>query len=417
VTLRFVALVAAVLCLAFPLAAQETGAQETGAPAFSGLARLDVVQSVVSDAPDGMAVTLYLSQPVPYRVFTLTEPMRLVMDFREVDWRGATPEGLLDTRAALDIHFGSFRPGWSRLVIDLARPMVVTEAGMEVGDQDGTATVRVVLADTTEDAYAAATGAPPDAGWDAVGVPATDVATEPPDPGGPLVVVIDPGHGGIDPGAEREGLVEAALMLTLALELAEALDRAGGMRAVLTRTEDIFVPLAERMTIARAAQADALISLHADALEEDAAMGASVYTLSEEALDQASERMAERHNRGDLLAGLDLSGQDDTVATVLMDLARLETGPASIRLADVLVAEMTSTGTVMNTHPRRDGPLAVLNAADFPSVLIETGFLSSEADRERLSTPEGRALIVQGIVAGLQAWAAQEEVLDPLMRQ
>lgn len=401
------------LCLALPLAAQEA--------AFSGLARLDVGQSVVADAPggmpDGMAVTLYLSQPVPYRVFTLADPMRLVLDFREVDWRGATPEGLIDTRAARDVHFGSFRPGWSRMVIELARPMQVTEAGMAVGDQDGTATLKVVMADVTADAFAAGAGAPPDPAWDQAAEVTPSLTAAPQGPGGPLVVVIDPGHGGIDPGAERAGLVEAQLMLTLGLELAEAVNRSGDMRAVLTRTEDTFVPLAERMTIARAAGAGALISLHADALEEDAASGASVYTLSDEALDQASARMAERHNRGDLLAGLDLSGQDDTVATVLMDLARLETGPASIRLADVLVAEMTAAGTVMNRHPRREGPLAVLNAADFPSVLIETGFLSSEADRARLSSSEGRALIVAGILAGLQVWAAEEAALAPLLRQ
>jgi N-acetylmuramoyl-L-alanine amidase len=392
-------------------------AQETASPSFSGLARLDVGQSALRDAGTGMEVTLYLSQPVPFRVFTLADPMRLVMDFREVDWRGATPEALLETRAAIDLRFGSFRPGWSRLVVDLARPMNVTLAGMDVGEQDGTATLRVVLADVEEDVFRAAAGAPPDPGWDSLGELDTTLAAPLPDPDGPLIVVIDPGHGGIDPGAERAGLVEAELMLTFGLELAEAINRTGDMRAILTRSSDVFVPLAERMSIARAAAADVLISLHADALEEDAASGASVYTLSAEALDQASERMAERHNRGDLLAGLDLSGQDDTVATILMDLARLETGPASIRLADRLVATLTEGGAVMNRHPRREGPLAVLNAADFPSVLIEAGFLSSQEDRERLSTAEGRALIVKGIVTGLQAWASEEAALDPLLRQ
>jgi N-acetylmuramoyl-L-alanine amidase len=195
-------------------------------------------------------------------------------------------------------------------------------------------------------------------------------------------------------------------------------NRSGTMRAVLTRQADVFVPLSERMTIARAAGAEVLLSLHADALEEnEAARGASVYTLSREALDTASTRMAERHERGDLLAGLDLSGQDDTVATVLMDLARQETGPAALRLADALVAAMAQAGAEMNSRPRREGPLAVLNAADFPSVLIEAGFLSSRADRERLSTPEGRAPVVAGILAGLETWAAEEAVRRDLLRQ
>ena len=395
------------LCLSAPLAAQE----------FSGLARLDVGESSVTNLPDGMAVTLYLSQPVPFRVFTLADPLRLVLDFREVDWHGATRDGLLHSAAATDLRFGTLRPGWSRLVVDLARPMVVRQAGMTVGAQDGTATLTVQMQAASAADFVAASGAPPDPGWDDLAGLETTLPPPAPDDGGPLVVVIDPGHGGIDPGAEREGLVEKDVMLQLGLELAEAVTRSGNMTAVLTRNADVFVPLAERMTIARAAGADVFLSLHADALEADEATGASVYTLSEEALDQASERMAERHNRGDLLAGLDLSGQDDTVATVLMDLARLETGPQSIRLADALVAGMGAAGAKMNAHPRREGPLAVLNAADFPSALVEVGFLSSPEDRERLTSVEGRDHIVRGIVDALQLWAAEEEVRAPLNRQ
>jgi N-acetylmuramoyl-L-alanine amidase len=401
------------LTLVLWLVAGSVAAQE-----FSGLARLDVTQSRVAEVGEGVEITLYLSQPVPWRVFTLDEPRRLVMDFREVDWRGARPEELIVGRPASDVRFGALRPGWSRMVVDLVAPMAVIEAGMTVGQADGTATLRVVLAPVGAEEFAAAAGAPPDPGWDAIAAVDTTLGAPPARDDGVLVVAIDPGHGGIDPGAEREGVVEAHLMLAFGLELAEAVERTGTMQAVLTREADVFVPLAERMTIARAAGADVFLSLHADALEGfDAAVGASVYTLSQEAVDAASARMAERHNRGDLLAGLDLSGQDDTVATVLMDMARLETGPAAMRLADVLVAEMAGAGVVMNSRPRREGPLAVLNAADFPSVLVEAGFLSSAGDRERLSTAEGRAPIVAGIVAGLQIWAADEAVRRGLLRQ
>lgn len=388
---------------------------------FTGLARLDVTQSRVVEAGEGVEITLYLSQPVPWRVFTLDAPRRLVLDFREVDWRGARPEDLIEGRPASDVRFGALRPGWSRMVVDLVAPMAVTTAEMAVGAADGTATLRVRLDPVDAATYAAGAGVPPGAGWDdaALTGATVDGALMPPPPDdGETVVVIDPGHGGVDPGAMREGVVEAELMLVFARELAEAVNRTGTMRAVLTREADIFVPLAERMTIARAAGADVLLSLHADALEEfDAARGASVYTLSQEAVDAASARMAERHGRGDLLAGLDLSGQDDTVATVLMDLARLETAPAAIRLADTLVVTMAQAGAVMNSRPRREGPLAVLNAADFPSVLIEAGFLSSEDDRARLTTAEGRAPIIRGIVDGLQLWAADEEVRRGLLRQ
>ncbi len=385
---------------------------------FAGLARLDVAQSQLRDGPDGtLDLTLYLSQPVPYRAFTLDDPRRLVIDFREVDWRGATRAAMLNADGATDLRFGVLRPGWSRMVVDLAGPMVLDAAGMAVDKVTGTATLHVVLSPTTAEAHAAAAGAPPDAGWDMLAALDITLPAAAPRAGGALVVVIDPGHGGIDPGAERGGMVEAQVMLQLAVEVAEAIARAGEMQPVLTRQSDIFVPLADRMSIARAAGADVLISLHADALETDQASGASVYTLSAEAVDQASARMAERHDRGDLLAGVDLSGQDDTVAMILMDMARLETGPQGVRLADALVAGLRDSGARLNSRPRREGPLAVLNAADFASVLVEVGFLSSELDRAALATPEGRAPLVAGIVLALQRWVAGEQARAPLLRQ
>ncbi len=291
--MRAVAAVLAVFaCLASGAAAQ----------GFSGLARLDAAQSSVRNDADVLEVQLFLSQAVPYRVFTLIEPARLVLDFREVDFRGASPETMLNADAATGLRFGALRPGWSRMVVDLAAPMTIDEAGMRVREIDGTAQVLVRLSPATPEAFAAASGAPPDPGWDML--EGLDV-TPAPGPSEPdrFVVVIDPGHGGIDPGALRDGRVEADLMLRLALELAEGIDRSGDMTAVLTRATDLFVPLDARTSIARASGADVLISLHADALEEDAALGASVYTLSDEAEDGASARMAQRHEQGDLAGG------------------------------------------------------------------------------------------------------------------
>jgi N-acetylmuramoyl-L-alanine amidase len=379
---------------------------------FSGLARLDAAASRFADAGQALEGTLYLSQPVPFRAYVLDAPRRLVVDFRELDFRGADAATMLASGLATGLRFGPFRPGWSRLVVDLAAPLVIEVAGMAVDDRTGTARLDLRLVPASEAEFASRVGAPDLPGWDA------DLTAAPlpaPDDG-IITVAIDPGHGGIDPGAVRDDLTEAALMLTLGLELAEALNRAG-FRAVLTRDADVFVPLAGRMTIARGAGADLLISLHADALELDAARGASVYTLSPDARDQASARMAERHEAGDLLAGLDLTGQDDTIATALMDLARLETAPASARLADALVTGLTEAGARVNSRPRREGPLAVLNAADFPSVLVEAGFLSDEGDRAALTGVEDRARIIAGLLAGVTAWAAAEASLAPLVRQ
>ena len=394
------------LLLAAPAMAQD----------FSGLARVDPARSLVSDQGTGVRLALGLSQPVPYRVFTLDNPRRLVVDFREVDWTGITRDALLNSDNVSDLGYGPLRPGWSRLVLVLDGPMRVTEAGMAVSEETGTADLTLLLEPTSDEAFAATSGTPEGTGWGDLDL-ALSADVPPPASDGPLVIVIDPGHGGIDPGAVRGDLIEADLMLRLAFEVADALNRVDGIRAVLTREANDFVPLSARITAARSVGADLFISLHADALEEDEARGASVYTLSDEAEDRASQRMAERHERGDLLAGLDLNGQEDRVATVLMDLARRETAPKSERFADALALALQETGAVLNSRPRREGPLAVLNAADFPSVLLEAGFLSSDDDRARLSTPEGRAPIVTAIVRAVQRWATDEAVRAPLVRQ
>lgn len=397
----------ALVLLAGPAVAQD----------FSGLARVDMAQSQVRDAGRSLEIDLHLSQTVPYRIFTLDDPRRLVADFKEIDWTGVNRAALDNADLASDLRFGVLRPGWSRLVVDLAAPLAVASAGMEVDQVTGRAHLAIRLDPVTPDEFATRAGAPPDTGWGAL----TDVTPALPAPetgsDGPLVVVIDPGHGGIDPGAERGDVQEADLMLALGIEVADGLNRLGGVRAILTRDADVFVPLEARMSIARAAGADLFISLHADALEEDEARGASVYTLSPDGTDGASQRMAERHERGDLLAGLDLTGQEDRIATVLMDLARAESEPRGLRFADALVAGLRAAGATMNSRPRREGRLAVLNAADFPSVLVEVGFLSNAQDRALLQSPEGRTRIAQGITNAVQSWALDEAVRAPFVRQ
>lgn len=397
-------------------------AEGAAAQAMSALARVDPQRSRVADEGRGLAVDLALSQAVPWRLFTLDGPPRLVIDLAEADFGAIRPDALLMPGRAAGLRFGPVRPGWSRLVIDLARPMGITQAGMQVDEHDGTARLRIRLDPVDAETFAAAAGAPPDEEWGHAVLspdrPADSPAAAAPIPSqdGRFVVAIDPGHGGIDPGAERDGLRESHLMLALGLELAEAVARAG-MEPVLTRTEDVFVPLQTRMSIARAAGADVLISLHADALETDQAQGASVYTLTQEAVDAASERMVQRHEGGDLIAGLDLTGTDDTVATALLDLARRDTEPRSRRLAETLAASLREAGAVINGRALRQAQLAVLSAADFPSVLLEAGFLSDEGDRARLSSPEGRAPIIAGIVGALQVWRAAEEARLPLLRR
>ncbi len=391
------------------LAAAPVAAQD-----FSALARLDTETSVAEDVRRRLEVTLFLSQSVPYRVFTLDDPARVVLDFKEVDFRGFDAAIFDQSDRVEGVRAGPLRPGWSRMILDLADPMAVQSAGMQVSESDGTAIVELVMRPTSAEDFAATAGAPDDPDW--VFALADQPPPEKPEDG-PLVVVVDPGHGGIDSGAEYDGIEEADVMLALALELTAALGRLEGIQPALTRNTDVFVPLRERLTLARGAGADLFISLHADALAGEQATGATVYTLTDQAQSAASQRIAERHNSVDVLAGVDLRGQGDEVAMVLQDLARIETTAASDRFASALVQAMKDTNAPMNTRPRREAGLQVLTAADFPSVLIEAGFLSNVADRERLLTPQGRAPLVAAITLAVGRWAIEEEALAPLIRQ
>jgi N-acetylmuramoyl-L-alanine amidase len=385
------------LLLASPVAAQD----------LTALARFQPPASFVRDAAGGVDVRLAISQPVPWRVRVLDGPPRLILDLREVDWTGLAT---MPRASALvtGLRAGVFRPGWSRLVMDLDGPLVVTSAAMETGE--GTRIV-LRLEPVSQADFAARAALPDPPEWALPeAAPVAVAAVE----DGPLVVVLDPGHGGIDPGAEAGGLKEADLMLTFARELKEEFLRAGGVRVVMTREEDVFVPLETRLSIAREAGARVLLSLHADALAEGEAVGATLYTLSEDAGDRAGQILAERHDRDDLLAGVDLSGQDDLVAQVLMDMARTETRPRIDRLADALVRAIKTEGLTMHRHPRQSGGFSVLKSPDIPSALIELGFLSSARDRKRLADPEWRARMARAIRAGVAAWAAEDTALKAL---
>ncbi len=372
---------------------------------LSALARLDPAASSVADRGDGVTLRLALSQPVPWRVRVLDQPPRLVLDFREVDWAGIDRVQRTSARIG-EVRAGMFRPGWSRLVVELAGPMTVARAGMETGGQAAVVEVTLTPADAAAFAAQAARPEPPE--W---ALPEAAQVTVPVRPGeGPVVVVLDPGHGGIDPGAERDGQSEADLMLAFARDLKEALVREG-IEVILTREEDVFVPLETRISIARAARASLLISLHADALAEGEATGATIYALSDEASDAAAQTLAERHDRDDLLAGIDLSQQDDLVAGVLMDMARTETAPRTDRLALALEVAIKAADLKMHRHPRQEAGFSVLKSPDIPSVLIEIGFLSSTADFKRLTDKEWRASMAGAIVAGVAAWAEEDAAL------
>ncbi|WP_166416524.1 N-acetylmuramoyl-L-alanine amidase [Cochlodiniinecator piscidefendens] len=394
------------------LAGAETTAQE-----FSALARYLPELSEADESRNTFELEIAITQAVPYRLFSLAEPARIVADFREVDWRGFDADLFEGFAYIADARAGVFRPGWTRLVLELSNPMGIESAEMRTDPVEGSARFFLTLERQSEEAFSASVGAPDAALWQAEGPAETGDEIRRQSGEGPLVVVLDPGHGGIDPGAEREGLVEADLMLQFARILQENLLRVGGFQVVLTRDSDVFVPLETRVSIARDAGADVFISLHADALAEGNASGATVYTLSETASDAASAQLAERHDRSDLLSGVDLSDQDDRIATVLMDLARRETQPRSNSLADALVEGLSQSIGRMHKRPRLTAGFSVLKAPDIPSVLIELGFMSSARDLASLQDGTWQRSAADGITEALRNWAQRDAAQADLIRQ
>lgn len=386
---------------------------------FGALARVDASGSTVRDGFWGRETTLELalSQGVPWRVYTLDAPRRLVIDFREVDWTGLDPDSFDQSDIVDAVRVGTFRPGWSRLVADLNEPMALDEAGLVLSEDGGMARLTIKLQSTDEDSFVAASGAPHDPRWDLPAPAAIDVVPNEPLTNRPLRVMLDPGHGGIDPGAEAGGVDEADLMLAFALELQEALLRAGNFEVFLSREADVFVSLEGRVAAAQRARADVFLSLHADALDAGQARGATVYILSEDATDAASEALAERHDRGDILAGVDLTGSDDRVTDVLIDLARVENAPRSLALGNALVSGILDATGNIHKRPLRRAGFSVLKAADIPSALIEVGFLSTQQDLDNLTNPAWRADMAAGIRDGLQDWVVEDMALSDLRRQ
>jgi len=388
------------LCLALIWAALPALAQD-----FSGLARIRPDESRIETVPrGGLRLVLGLSQGVPYRLFTLDAPRRLVLDFQEVDWTGLSAEALDQSDLVSALQFGTYLPGWSRMVLELASPLAVDQVAMVVDEATGGARLEVALRASDDESFAASAGAPQDPRWD---LPAPEALPALPERGAdaPLRVVLDPGHGGIDPGAEIEGVVEKHLMLRFARELSEVLLRSGGFEVVLTRDGDHFVSLERRIALAHEAGADVFISLHADSLSEGLAHGATVHVLAQEASDIASAKLAERHDR------------DDRVTDVLLDLARQETRPRTEALARALVDGMTQQGGPMNRRPLRGASFSVLKAADIPSVLIEIGFLSSPRDLKNLQDAKWRAAMAAGIRNGLENWRQADLERRGLVRQ
>ena len=361
---------------------------------------------------------LDLSENVNFRVFLLTEPYRVVLDLPTMAWKAEMPPrlriGLID-----GFRFGTFDNTTSRVVIDVTRPVKVERAFILPPQGQFPHRLVVDVSGSTREEFlrsAAVNGAPP--------VAAGPVAAAAP-PSGPVsltrpapppaarkktpekkVVVIDPGHGGIDPGAIGEsGTFEKEITLAVGLQLKRKLEATGRYRVVMTRERDVFVRLRDRVEKARQAGGQLFISLHADSMPDHDTRGASVYTLSEKASDAEAEGLAQRENRADLIAGVALEGESPEVTSILIDLARRETMNLSANMATLVVPELERQGKVLRKGHRFAG-FAVLKAPDVPSVLVEMGYLSNKMDERQLNTRDYQAKMAEALARAVDRFFA-----------
>ena len=323
------------------------------------------------------------NRKIDLRAFTLADPYRVVVDIPQVLFQlpsktGETGRGLIKA-----FRFGLVMQGGSRLVFDLAKPAKIEKAF--VVDSTETAPARLVLdlAQTDRESFLRRTAA--DNRTARADLPRVDAPAVKEGDQRPLVV-LDPGHGGIDTGTKGpSGEEEKDIVLNFAQRLRESLEKSGKYRVLLTRTDDTFVALADRVRIARDAGATLFVSIHADSLPhgEGDAQGASIYTLSDTATDSEAARLAEKENRADVIAGVDLKSEPDDVAGILIDLAERETKSLSTQFAHKLAGEMKAV-TRMHKKPLKSAGFRVLRAPDVPSVLVELGYVSNRQDLQSL---------------------------------
>ena len=362
----------------------------------------------LGDHGDMTRFVLELTDALEFSLFALNDPHRIVIDFPHLDWSAtAGPTGSV---GLIDGHrHGAFAPGVTRLVLDLTGPARIRD--LFYIPETPTIPVRLVLdLEPTDDlTYAAQMALPIGDLRLAASVPAMPVVPRPPArPGAAMapLVAIDAGHGGIDPGAiSTDGHYEKDITLAVTLLLREALE-AEGYRVMLTRGDDVFLRLRDRVRLAREGGADPFLSVHADSMENSQVRGASVYTLSETASDREAAVLAQRENRVDALAGVPLDPEDDLMASILIDLAQRVTKQDSMRFGDLLIDSLAPV-TPLIPNPHRQAGFAVLTAPDVPSVLIELGYLSNDTDQSLLIEPEHQELLVGAIAEAVDAYFAQ----------
>ena len=349
---------------------------------------------------DATRFVIDLSDKVEPRIFGLPDPFRIVIDLPEVVF--ALPAERLGARGGMveGLRYGLFRPGTSRFVLDLTTSAKVARTFML--KPDGAKPWRLVidLAPTDRAGFMVAMRPTPP-------VTASSRAPDPPLRTAPVkravpVVVLDAGHGGVDPGAiGRSGAYEKDIVLAYAKEIKRQLEAGGRAKVVLTRRRDIFLPLRDRVQVARRADADLFLSLHVNSHKNRSIQGFSAYTLSEKASDAEAHALADKENKADVIGGLNLGTYSDDIQNILIDFARVKTNEFSVRFArDIMVKEVAQSARLVK-RPWRSAGFAVLKAPDVPSVLIELGYATNRQEERLLRDPKYRRALSAAITRSI----------------
>jgi N-acetylmuramoyl-L-alanine amidase len=369
-------------------------------------------------APDHTRLVFDLSGPIEHKLFTLADPHRLVIDMERGRLAGALAAVEPDNPLIGAVRTGKPEGDTLRIVVELKAEVQPRSFVLKPAGQYGH---RLVV--DLYDVRAAENGTAIDAVKPSAPASSTDTARAPdvasrpatpaPKPTPPMVIAIDAGHGGEDPGAlgRRYRTREKDVTLAIARELAQLIDRAPGMRAVLIRDGDYYVGLRQRFQKARKQRADIFISIHADAVPGRQARGSSVYALSERGASSAMAKfLADRENASDLIGGVSLNDKDSVLARVLLDMSHSKTIEHSLLLGEDILADLKRVGHVHLARVQQAG-FAVLKSPDIPSVLVETAFISNPDEEKKLRTPAFQRNLAQGIFGGIQRFVSRRAPL------
>jgi N-acetylmuramoyl-L-alanine amidase len=398
-----------VLSPALPLASFFFSAQaQTSSPLTAKSLRLGAIK-------EHTRVVVEFTGEVDYKLFTLSSPYRAVIDLPETKWD--IPDKVQDKGLVSGVRFGSFKPGQGRIVVDLRGPVnvhkhfilppsvAIENYRLVVDFEPATIATFRQLKPSVSETQTATIAVPNVRSLSTVApsptpqysAPSGEFTPKPRPRKTRKIVVIDPGHGGVDPGAMGARSREKDIVLAFSKELVRQLKATRRYDVYLTRSTDVYIPLRQRVQIARNRKADLFISIHADAIKKKNIRGLSVYTLSEKASDREAAALARKENQSDIIAGVDFGDQLPEVANILIDLAQRDTKNASVKFAESLISSARGK-TMLLDRTHRFAGFRVLKAPDVPSVLVELGFITNRTDEKQLTSNKWRRRVATGMV-------------------